>query len=155
MPISQEIREQVAIRLNAGQQPKDIAAALGIALKSIYRMRKQFSHEEGYVATPLRRTEKASITREALVEMSRILSKSPKMTLAELRDECVSQGLFEADKAPDLSTVWRRLQKVGYRWKKPLYQDDRAKRTIRQYESCLFRKAQDEGLDPTTLLSFD
>ena len=122
MPISQEMREHVATRLNAGQPPKEISSALGLALKSVYRMRKQFTQpgQEEYVAAPLMRTEKDSITREALVEMSRILSKSPKMTLAELRDECVSQGLFEADKAPDLSTVWRRLQKVGYRWKKPL-----------------------------------
>ena len=87
--------------------------------------------------------------------MSLILNKSPKLTLAELRDQCVALGLFAADEAPDLSTLWRRLQTVGYRWKKPVYQDARAKRTVRQYESCMFRKAQDEGLDPTTLLSMD
>ena len=154
--ILQDVREQVALRLNAGQRPQDIGTALGLGLKTIYRMKKQFTLQgEEFIATPLRRTARENINRATLVEMSRLLSKSPKLTLAELRDQCVALGLFEADKAPDLSTLWRRLQKVGYRWKKPLYQDARAKRTVRQYESCMFRKAQDEGLDSTTLLSMD
>jgi len=155
--ISQDVREQVALRLNAGSTPKMIGESLGCGVKSVYRMKKQFTfHEGNYIATPLRRTMRASITRAALVEMSQILTENPKLTLKELRDRCIEHEIFEADDAPDISSIWRRLQQLGHRYKKPIYQDDRAKRTIRQHETCIFRKSQDEQvLDPTTLLSFD
>ncbi len=57
---------------------------------------------------------------------------------------------------PDAS-MWRHLQSMGFDWRKPVYSDPRAnsKRDMIEYERCVFRLAQDNGLDPTTLLSLD
>ena len=63
------------------------------------------------------------IDRDALVELSRLMTENPKLTLAELRQQAIDANLFDNDTAPDTSTIWRRLQTVGFRYKKPRYQD--------------------------------
>jgi hypothetical protein len=108
-----------------------------------------------YVPRKTNRTVRQHIDRDALIALSSIRSEHPKLTISEVRKKAIEDGIFEKDSAPDISTIWRRLQKLGHRYTKPIYQDDRAKRSIRQWEACNFRKAQDEGLDPTSLLSFD
>jgi hypothetical protein len=44
---------------------------------------------------------------------------------------------------------------MGFKWQQPKYSDPRAKRSVIKSERCSFRMAQDNGLDPTTLLSMD
>jgi len=90
------------------------------------------------------------------VEISQWLSAEPKLTLAELRQKTVAEGFYDSLEAvPDQSTLYRQLKKLGFNWGKVRYSDPRAKRDVIKYERCAFRMAQDQGLDPTTLLSFD
>jgi len=78
------------------------------------------------------------------------------LTLKELRERLVEQGIYGSlDSVPDASTLWRQLKSMGFDWRKPKYSDPRAKRDVIKYERCSFRLAQDNGLDPTTLLSID
>jgi transposase len=44
---------------------------------------------------------------------------------------------------------------MGFNWDKVRYSDPRAKRDVIKFERCAFRQAQDNGLDPTTLISMD
>ena len=74
----------------------------------------------------------------------------------ELRAKAVEEGLYSAiEEVPDQSTLYRQLKKMGFKWGKVSYSDPRSKRGVIQYERCAFRAAQDNGLDPTTLLSMD
>ena len=158
MPLtySYDTRVDLANRINSGQSIKDAATALSMSLKTAYRLRKVMDLvDDSYVPRQLDRTIKQRIDREALVALSTIRLENPKLTLVEVQQKAIDDGVFEDESAPDISTIWRRLQKLGHRYSKPIYQDDRAKRSLRQWEACHFRKAQDEGLDPTTLLSFD
>ena len=74
--------------------------------------------------------------------------------MLELRLRAVEEGLYSTvEDVPDQSTLYRQLKKMGFKWGKVRYSDPRSKRGVIQYERCAFRAAQDNGLDPTTLLS--
>ena len=90
------------------------------------------------------------------MDISQWLTAEPKLTLNELREKVVTEGLYDSlDTVPDPSTLYRQLKRLGFNWGKVRYSDPRAKRDVIRFERCAFRMAQDQGLDPTTLLSFD
>jgi hypothetical protein len=90
------------------------------------------------------------------VDISQWLTAEPKLTLKELREKAVKEGFYDSLAAvPDQSTLYRQLKKLGFNWGHARYSDPRSKRGVIKYERCAFRMAQDQGLDPTTLLSFD
>jgi len=90
------------------------------------------------------------------VDISQWLTAEPKLTLKELREKAVKEGFYDSLAAvPDQSTLYRQLKELGFNWGHARYSDPRSKRGVIKYERCAFRMAQDQGLDPTTLLSFD
>jgi transposase len=156
-PVSIRRREDIATRLNGGQTPRGIAEVLGISVSTIHRLKRQFRQQDGtYVAVAARRAVKQAFNREALVEIAQWLQENPKLTVLELRLKAVEEGLYSTvEDVPDQSTLYRQLKKMGFKWGKVRYSDPRSKRGVIQYERCAFRAAQDNGLDPTTLLSMD
>jgi transposase len=156
-PITFDVREDIANRLASGQRPAGIAAELSIAVKTVYRLKKKFQQEDGtFEAIPASIAAKRSFNRDTLVQISEWLVAEPKLTLSEMRRKLVSEGLYEnIEEVPDASTLYRVLKTLGFDWKRPVYSDPRAKRSVIKYERCAFRLAQDNGLDPTTLLSMD
>ena len=155
--LSLEKREEVANRLNGGQAVKDIASDMSLTLKTIYRLKRVFEQIDGtFIAVAGRGTPRRAFSREDLVTISQWMVNAPKLTLKEIRERLVTDELYETiDEVPDSSTLYRHLVSIGFHWKRPIYTDPRAKRDVVTYERCLFRKAQDDGLDPTTLLSMD
>ena len=135
----------------------DIAAVLGIGNKTVYRLRRQFRQANGaFTAAAASVATRQAFTREHLVDISQWLLKAPKLTLAEIRQKTVDEGFFsDLEGVPDQSTLYRQLKKMGFNWGKVRFRDPRAKRNVIKYERCAFRHAQDNGLDPTTLLSMD
>jgi len=157
-PYSDDVRKDVATRLSGGQPPGSIAAALGIPVRTIYRIRRNCIRQgRRFIALPLERKFRKKISREQLLLLSEIVKESPKITLAELRAQAVASRIFEStNTAPHQATIYRRLRKVGFRWQKPRYSDPRAKRGRVRFERCCFRKAQQNGLDPDgKILSMD
>ena len=159
-PLSFEKRQELVNRINGGQRisgPNGIAAEMGIAVKTIYRLKAKFTQADGsFEVQAAAVAKKQAFTRETLVEISQWLQAEPKLTLKELRERLVEQGIYGSlDSVPDASTLWRQLKIMGFDWRKPKYSDPRAKRDVIKYERCSFRLAQDNGLDPTTLLSID
>jgi len=155
--ISMSVRTQIANQLNTGRMVAAIATDLGLSQQSVYRLKKKFQQGDGtFVAAPASVATKQAFSRAQLVEISQWLEAEPKLTLAELRQKAVAEGWYTSlDKVPDASTLWRQLNKLGFKWRKTKYSDPRAKRSVIQFERCAFRMAQDNGLDPTTLLSID
>ena len=159
-PLTFEQRQELVNRINGGQRiggPTGIAAEMRIAVKTIYRLKEKFTQPDGsFEAQAADIARKQAFTRETLVEISQWLQAEPKLTLKELRERLVEQGIYGSlDSVPDASTLWRQLKSMGFDWRKPKYSDPRAKRDVIKYERCSFRLAQDNGLDPTTLLSID
>ena len=159
-PLILERRQELINRISSGQQisgPNGIAAEMGVAIKTVYRLKKRFEQDDGsYIVEPADVAKKQALTREALVSLSQWLQEAPKLTLKEMRLKLVTEGFYSSlEEVPDASTLWRRLQSMGFDWRKPRYGDPRAKRDVIKYERCAFRLAQDNGLDPTTLLSMD
>ena len=161
MPLyySQAVREDVATRLSGGQTPKHIAETLNLSLKTVYRLKKSFIHDDDtYVAPPMARTVRQKINREKLLQLSEIMKSTPNVTLKELLAKAIMDGIFDNEEsAPDISTLHRALtKKVGFKWQKPQYDDPRAKRSRVTYERCEFRRSLQEGLvDPTKTLCQD
>ena len=156
-PISFIRRQDIAVRLNGGQTPSSIANTLGLGVKTVYRLRRQFRQANGsFQAVAASVATKQAFSREQLVEISQWLLQAPKLTLAEIRQKTVDEEFFGTlEEVPDQSTLYRQLKKMGFQWGKVRYSDPRAKRDVIKYERCAFRQAQDNGLDPTTLLSMD
>ena len=156
-PVTFSVREDIANRLMGGQKPKGISKDLGISLKTIYRLKAKFQQIDGsYEAVPAEIASTRAFSRETLVQISEWLVAEPKITLKEITLKLVTEGLYNSiEEVPDASTLWRRLRSMGFSWRKPVYSDPRAKRSVIRYERCSFRLAQDNGLDPTTLLSID
>jgi transposase len=156
-PVTFSVREDIANRLMGGQKPKGISKDLGISLKTIYRLKAKFQQIDGsYEAVPAEIASTRAFSRETLVQISEWLVAEPKITLNEITLKLVTEGLYNnIEEVPDASTLWRRLRSMGFSWRKPVYSDPRAKRSVIRYERCSFRLAQDNGLDPTTLLSID
>ena len=150
-------RQDVAVRLTGGQTTTSIATTLGIGVKTVYRLRKQFKLPDGsFEAFAASKATKQAFNREQLVEISQWLTAEPKLTLKELREKAVTEGFYDSlQEVPDQSTLYRQLKKLGFNWGKVRYNDPRVKRDVIRFEWCAFRMAQDRGLDPTTLLSFD
>jgi transposase len=118
-PLSLEKRQEIVNRVTGGQRiggPVGIAKELGVSIKTIYKLLRQFRQEDGsYLVMPARIALKQSLAREHLVFLSETLQASPKLTLAELRQALVSEGLFTTlDDVPDSSTIWRRLKSMGF-----------------------------------------
>ena len=85
MVYSDEIRADIATRLSGGQSPNSISETLGIALKTVYRLRKAFVRDgDAYIATPLRKPARTRIDREKLSQLIAIMTAAPKTTLKEL-----------------------------------------------------------------------
>ena len=153
MPLSSEQREELQNRFTANQPVKGITETMGV-----YRLKRQWVQPDGtYVATDLQRVPKQSIDRQQLLDLSEIVRKSPKISLRELRQQSIEDGIFDSsDSAPDKSTIFRRLKTLGYVWKKARFEDPRAKRSVIQFERCCFRQAQQRGdLDPEMILRMD
>ena len=155
--LSIDQRQMVTDRLMGGQSVKGISEDMGVALKTIYRLKKLFQRDDGsFEAVAARTTPKRAFDRDTLIQISMWLVESPKLTLKELRERLVSEGLYGGiEEVPDQSTLYRHLKSLGFDWKQPKYSDPRAKRNVIQYERCSFRLSQDNGLNPTQLLSFD
>ena len=155
--LTEEQRTELANRLNGGQPLANIAAEMKISVKTVYRLKTQFEQEDGnFEAIPPQTASKRAFNREELIQISEWLQDEPKLTLAEIRDKLVTEGFYSSlQDVPDSSTLWRRLKNLDFKWRKPVYSDPRTKRDVIKYERCVFRMAQDNGLDPTTLLSID
>ena len=126
MPLyySQAVREDVATRLSGGQTPKHIAETLNLSLKTVYRLKKSFIHDDDtYVSPPMARTVRQKINREKLLQLSEIMKSTPNITLKELLAKAIMDGIFDNEEsAPDISTLHRALtKKVGFKWQKPQY----------------------------------
>lgn len=149
-----DLRETVAARLADGENADAIATAVGISSRTVYRLRRKLARGEG---TGSRVAHRESISREQLLQLSRLVAAAPKVTLKELISRAVENGIFQShETAPDPSTVQRKLVRIGHKWQPPRYSDPRAERTQTQYERCCFRKAQQSGLDPVgKILSMD
>jgi transposase len=160
-PLSLQKRQEIVNRVSGGQKisgPSGIAKEMGVSIKTIYKLLRQFRQEDGsYLAMPARIARRQSLLREHLVFLSETLQASPKLTLAELRAKLLSEGHFTTlDDVPDSSTIWRRLKSMGFTWGKPTYSDPRAKRDVISYERCSFRAAQDtRALRAIDLLNID
>ena len=135
------MREDIANRLMGGQTPKGISKDLGISLKTIYRLKGKFQQEDGtYVALPAEVASTRAFTRDTLVQISEWLVAEPKITLKEITLKLVTEGLYNSiEEVPDASTLWRRLRSMGFSWRKPVYSDPRAKRSVIKYERCALR----------------
>ena len=158
MPHSQEVRQNIATRLSAGQPPRLVAESLKLGLKTIYRLNKSFiKNADTYVVPPAQKMHKEKIDSQKLIELSEIMASDGNITLKELRQKAVEQGIFDAETVPDISTMYRALTRIGFKWQTPRYDDPRAQKTSRiAYERCAFRKALENRLvDPTTCLSMD
>jgi transposase len=94
-PVSFQRRHVIAVRLSGGQTPKAIANTLGLSVKTIYRLRRQFRQPDGtFLAVAASVATKQAFTREQLVEMSQWLEEEPKLTLnLELREKAVTEVL--------------------------------------------------------------
>ena len=156
-PLSMARRTEVANRLNGGEPPASIARAMNIGKKTVYRYKRLFVQPDGtHVPVAPQFAAKVRLERGALLKISGWLQENPKLTLKEIREKLVEGEEYKTiEEVPHSTTIWRRLQEIGFQWSKPLYSDPRAKRDVIRYERCAFRKAQDDGLDPTTLLSID
>ncbi len=143
--------------MNGGEPPASIARAMNIGKKTVYRYKRLFVQPDGtHVPVAPQFAEKVRLERGALLKISGWLHENPKLTLKEIREKLVEGEEYNTiEEVPHSTTIWRRLQEIGFQWSKPLYSDPRAKRDVIRYERCAFRKAQDDGLDPTTLLSID
>ena len=141
--ISFDQRQDIAVRLAGGQTPKSIATTLGIGVKTVYRLSKQFKQPDGsFQAVAASKATKQAFTREQLVDISQWLTAEPKLTLNELREKVVTEGLYDSlDTVPDPSTLYRQLKRLGFNWGKVRYSDPRAKRDVIRFERCAFRMA--------------
>ena len=150
-------RTEVANRLNGGEPPASIARAMNIGKKTVYRYKRLFVQPDGtHVPAAPQFAAKVRLERGALLKISGWLHKNQKLTLKEISEKLVEgEECKTIEEVPHSTTIWRRLQEIGFQWSKPLYSDPRAKRDVIRYERCAFRKAQDDGLDPTTLVSID
>lgn len=135
-PVSFARRQDIAVRLTGGQQPSSIATILGVGVKTVYRLRRQFRQPDGtFQAVAASVATKEAFSREQLVEVSEWLTAEPKLTLAELRQKTVDEGFFGTlEEVPDQSTLYRQLKKMGFNWGKVRYSDPRAKRSVIKYE---------------------
>ena len=124
-PITFDVREDVANRLMGGQTPKGISKDLGISLKTIYRLKGKFQQEDGtYLALPAEVASTRAFSRETLVQISEWLVAEPKLTLREIKEKLVTEGLYNSiEEVPDASTLWRRLRSMGFSWRKPVWQN--------------------------------
>ena len=94
-PLSFEKRQELVNRINGGQRisgPTGIAAEMGIAVKTIYRLKAKFTQADGsFEVQAAAVAKKQAFTRETLVEISQWLQAEPKLTLKELRERLVEQ----------------------------------------------------------------
>lgn len=130
-PLSFTQRQDIAVRLNGGQTPKSVAVTLGISVKTVYRLRRQFRQANGtFQAVAASLATKEAFSREQLVEISQWLLAAPKLTLAEIRQKGVDEDFFSTlEEVPDQSTLYRQLKKMGFQWGKVRYSDPRARET--------------------------
>lgn len=152
-----EKREEICTRLTGGQSVAGIAQAMGLNRRTVYRLKKRFAQPNGqFTAVAPQSQPRRSIDRGVLIKISGWLSnENSKMTLEEVQKRLVEDDDFKEEDVPHTSTIWRRLKSMGFAFRQAKYEDQRALRTAVQYERCSFRMAQNQGLDPCTLLSFD
>jgi len=87
-PISFIRRQDIAVRLNGGQTPSSIATTLGLGVKTVYRLRRQFRQANGsFQAVAASVATKQAFSREQLVEISQWLLQAPKLTLADQAED--------------------------------------------------------------------
>ena len=107
-------RQDIAVRLTGGQTAKSIASTLGLSVKTVYRLRKQFKQPDGSLeAVAASNAPKQAFNREQLVEISQWLTAEPKLTLKELREKAVTEGFyifffFIKGGGKDMAGRWRR-----------------------------------------------
>jgi transposase len=153
-----ELREDIANRLNGGQGPKGIAESLNLSLRTVYRIKKSFVSDEGmFIAVPVKTKPRDKIDRDKLIQLVEMMENNPKTTLKELIGRAVEKGVFTSkESAPHISSVHRALVRIGMRWVKPHYDDPRASRMQITFERCEFRRRLMNGLvDPESILSTD
>ena len=155
--VSIEIRQDIANRRQGGQPVAAISADLGVPIRTIHRLLREFEEDDGQlVARPSRRRIGTSISRDHLIALSGYMSDNPKITLQQILYRSIEDGHFSQDASPDIATIYRALKQLGWTWRKPEYVDPHAKRDVNGYETCLWKSEQANGnLNPTMMLSFD
>ena len=120
MPTSFDQRQDIAVCLTGDQTAKSIASTLGLSVKTVYRLRKQFKQPDGSLeAVAASNAPKQAFNREQLVEISQWLTAEPNVTLKELREKAVTEGFYDSlQEVPDQSTLYRQLKKLGFNWSK-------------------------------------
>lgn len=69
-----ETRQDIATRLQAGQKPQAVAEAVGVSLKTVYRLRRKFRQPDGTLqAVAAQMATKQAFTRDQLVEIAQWL----------------------------------------------------------------------------------
>ena len=97
MPLSLEQREELQNRFTANQPVKGITETMGIHPRTVYRLRREFKQADGsYVAADLQRVPKQSINRQQLLDLSDLVRNNPKISLRELRQQSIEDGIFDS-----------------------------------------------------------
>ena len=121
-----DVREDVARRLTGGQTIESISATLGIPVRTLYRMKKRFARYDGgqrfESEQKLNKRVVPKITRDQIEQMSDIMANNSKITLTELRQKAIDDGIFlNAAEAPDISTIYKKITPWGTNGKTELH----------------------------------
>ena len=126
-PLTMARRTEVANRLNGGESPASIANAMNIGGETVYRYKRLLVQPDGtHIPVAPQVATKVRLEREALLKISGWLQETPKLTLKEIREKLVEEDEYKTiEEVPHSTTIWRRLQEIGFQWSKPLYSDPR------------------------------
>ncbi len=166
-PYSDDVRSRVAQLFNQGHRSREIALQLQISVSTVNRYRRTFADHEGrYEAQPPKEAGgyRHSLLKKAeLQELGNILLKHPKLTMSELKQLATEQKLFQGNKVPSDSTIYRAVKKLGLHYGKASFVDPKTEQATGEplvvYEKRVFRQHQNQGvlgpLNPWNLLFFD
>ena len=143
-PLSIDIRSRVMLYLQQGLKPKLIAQQLQISSRTVGRYKKLADAQQ--LSVPVvcprggYRSSVALMNREQILALARLLFKLPKLTIRELKQLAVHEGILDENKVPSDTSVWRAIKKLNIDWKKASYMDPKG--LIRQIVEEPQRRAQ-------------
>ena len=126
-PLSIDIRSRVMLYLQQGLKPKLIAQQLQISSRTVGRYKKLADAQQ--LSVPVvcprggYRSSVALLNREQILALARLLFKLPKLTIRELKQMAVHEGILDENKVPSDTSVWRAIKKLNINWKKASYTD--------------------------------
>ena len=123
-PLSNDLRERVVKAMAAGESSRSVAARFGVAISSAIKWAQR------YRATGSVAPDKMGGYRKHILEPHRAfiaerIKQTPHITLHELKAELAARGVIVSH-----DTVWKFLQREGFRFKKTLFALEQARRDI-------------------------